>query len=198
MIPMSSVVDLSLAYFANDVHVLLSCCPNVQVKPFSPAFCSQMLCEKCSNIAFRRFPAGFCPPGVNRSYEEHLFYAHHNSKSALRASKDECHLCRKMWNSFENQTNGAFGRDVGPSDASPVNLFVWLRDKWISNGLAEKHLYGSQTHSCNTPFARAKPCKATLFLTMNVTTPLSVTLTGFWLMFAYPSLWDTSQTLLVA
>ena len=95
-----------------------------------------MLCEKCDNIVFERLP------NVADYLSEYVCYEHHNSQKALKASKDACHLCWKIWCAFEEKWNrqGWRNKRFEDSEPAPITFRMWLKDEWILDKNWEKYL----------------------------------------------------------
>lgn len=123
-----------------------------------------MLCEKCSNIHFRRLgeweivqqnPRRFNKSGEASTSASRVFYFHHESKVALRNSADNgCHFCQMLFSGlFETKQRGRWNYGF---KRGGVILRRSIVDKWLKkpSGFAEWNrldwIYVSCEDKCNT------------------------------------------------
>jgi hypothetical protein len=82
-----------------------------------------MLCDKCSNITFVR------PTELSDHRENDLIYKHHESQRALKASKDTCPLCAKLW--FKFQPHSTPKETFEDGDPAPIILSIYFKYRWL-------------------------------------------------------------------
>ena len=103
-----------------------------------------MLCDKCTNIEFRRStPEDDLCHG--KSSVEHIYYNHHVNQRALKVSKDYCHLCWKLWHGFKDLysfSTKSSARVFEESAPFPIRLLIHLKDDWITNNSEDESWSG--------------------------------------------------------
>ena len=106
-----------------------------------------MLCDKCSNIEFRRSTLED-DLHYEKSFAESIYYDHHANQRALKTSKD-CHLCWKLWHGFKDLCS--FSKKISAqlfeeSAPFPIRLLMRLEDYITIN--AEKEIWGFFNATC--------------------------------------------------
>jgi hypothetical protein len=93
---------------------------------------TNMLCKECSSITFVR------PTKLSVHYsEKDAIYKHHESQQALKASKDTCPLCAKLWFAFQTGEER-----FENSEPAPIILSIYFEYSWLYNWNMWRNLDG--------------------------------------------------------